>query len=67
MQAFKILVAFLFGCLYASAAWSLTLPCDSCLWHVAPILILVLGSFLIAGFLIVTLADAYLTNPAGEV
>ena len=65
MQAFKILVAFLFGCLYASAAWSLTLPCEGlCIWHVAPILILVLGSFLIAGFLIVTLADAYLTNPA---
>ena len=65
MQAFKILVAFLFGCLYASAAWSLTLPCEGlCIWHVAPILILFVGSFLIAGFLIVALVDANLTNPA---
>ena len=54
MMAYRMLVSFLAGAIYASAAWSLTLPCENCAWHLAPMLILFFGG--IAGAALVLLA-----------
>ena len=51
MWAFRLLAAFLFGCLYASAAWSLTLPCENCYWQVFPIVIVVAGGVAVASLI----------------
>ena len=44
VKAFRLLVAFLAGVIYASAAWVLTVPDESQVWFILPVVILVGGS-----------------------
>jgi len=57
MTAFRILVAFLTGIVYASAGWSLTLPCEVCAWRVFPAIVLIGISILAVGLIALTALD----------
>jgi len=57
MREFRLLVAFLVGAAYASAVWTLTLPCDDCGWRGLSILIVTVGGIVLCG--LVALAFIY--------